>query len=109
MYASTSIKPVLLIALASVFATTVELAGIDALAAPRAPIATQASTVQLPTVVVTAQREVPTVAEVQQLPRVVVTAQRDATIAQVRQLPRVVIVGHRETRTAQSERGASAI
>lgn len=89
MYASSPIKTVLLIAIASVFATGVELAGIDSLAAPREPIARQA-VVRLPTVVVTAQRE-------------------PQAIAAVRQLPRVVIVLHREAHTAQAARTASQI
>ena len=81
MSTSTSIKTVLLIAIASVFATGMELAGIDRLAAPREPIARQA-VIQLPTVFVTAQREVQAVAEVRQLPRVVIVAHRDAFTAQ---------------------------
>lgn len=109
MNASTSIKSVVLIALASVFATGVELAGIDSLATPRAPITRQA-VVQLPTVVVEAQRDVAAVTEVEQLPTVVITAQRGATaVATVQQLPRVVIVGHRETQTALSARTVSEI
>lgn len=80
MNTSTSIKTVLLIAIASVFATGMELAGIDSLAAPREPIARQA-VVQLPTVVVTAQREARGVAVVQQLPRMVIVAQRDTLSA----------------------------
>lgn len=89
MNASTPLKTVLLIAIASVFATGVELASIDSLAAPREPITRQA-VVQLPTVVVTAQRE-------------------SQAVATVRQLPRVVIVLHREARTAQAAHTASRI
>lgn len=89
MNTTTSIKMVLLIAVASVFATGMELAGIDRLAAPREPIARQA-VVQLPTVFVTAQREV-------------------QALAEVRELPRVVIVNHRDAITAQSARTASQI
>lgn len=89
MTTSASIKTVLLIAIASVCATGFELAGIDSLAAPREPIARQAA-VQLPTVVITAQREARAVAEVQQLPR-------------------MVIVGHRESLVTQSARTVSQI
>lgn len=110
MYASTSIKSVLLIALASVFATGVELAGIDSLAAPRAKVERHVAVVQLPTVVVTAQREAEAVVKVRHLPTVVITAQREvAAAAEIKQLPRIVITGHRETRTAQSEQRAAAI
>ncbi len=89
MYASTPVKTVMLIAIASVFATGIELAGIDTLAAPRAVEARRA-VVQLPTVFVTARRESVANVEVQQLPRVVVTA-------------------HRGTATAQALRSAEAI
>lgn len=89
MYASTPVKTVMLIAIASVFATGIELAGIDALAAPRA-VEARRTVVQLPTVYVTAQRESLANVEVQQLPRVVVTA-------------------HRGTATAQALRSAEAI
>lgn len=80
MNTSTSIKTVLLIAIASVFATGMELAGIDSLAAPREPFA-RLATVQLPTVVVTARREAQALAEVRQLPRMVIVAHRDALAA----------------------------
>lgn len=80
MNASTSIKTVLLITFASVFATGVELAGVDSLAAPRDPGARQA-VVQLPTVVSNAQREARSVATVQHLPRRVIVAHRDALTA----------------------------
>lgn len=80
MFASTPVKTVLLIAIASVFATGIELAGIDTLAAPRATEARR-TVVQLPTVFVTAQRELPAIAEVRQLPRVVVTLHRETTTA----------------------------
>ncbi len=89
MSTSTSIRTVLLIAIASVFATGLELAGIDSLAAHREPIARQA-VIQLPTVFVTAQRGAQAVAD-------------------VRQLPRMVIFAHREARTAQTARTASEI
>lgn len=95
MNASTQVKTVLLIAIASVFATGMELAGIDSLAAPREPIARQA-VVQLPTVFVTAQRD---------------TQAQAQTVAAVQQLPRMVIVGHRDalTAAAQATRTASEI
>lgn len=83
MNASTSLKTVLLIAIASVVATGLELAGIDSLAAPRTPAVGQA-VVQLPTVYVTAQRQTQAVATVQQLPRVVVVGQRDELTAAAR-------------------------
>lgn len=81
MNASTSPKTVLLIAIASVFATGVELAGIDSLAQPRAAVVSQA-VVQLPTVVVAAQSEARAVAAVQQLPRMLIVGRRDAVTAQ---------------------------
>lgn len=111
MNTSTSIKMVLLIAIASVFATGMELAGIDRLAAPGEPIARQA-VIHLPTVFVTAQREAIEPQAVVQLPKVSVTAPRDAqAVAEVRQLPRVVIVANRDARTAaaQAVRTASEI
>ena len=80
MNASTSLKTVLLIAIASVFATAIELAGIDSLAAPREAAFKQA-VVQLPTVVVTAQSQAQAVASVQQLPRMVIVGRRDALAA----------------------------
>ncbi|MCO5124587.1 MAG: hypothetical protein M9915_12695 [Rhizobacter sp.] len=80
MYAFTPVKTVMLIAIASVFATGIELAGIDTLAAPRAAEARR-TVVQLPTVVVTAQREALANVEVRQLPRVVITANRATTTA----------------------------
>jgi len=80
MNASTSLKTVLLIAIASVFATAIELAGIDSLAAPR-EAAFKQTVVQLPTVVVTAQSRSEAVASVQQLPRMVIVGRRDARIA----------------------------
>lgn len=89
MYASTPVKTVMLIAIASVFATGIELAGIDTLAAPRAA-ESRRTVVQLPTVYVTAQRE--SVANIE-----------------VRQLPRVVVTMHRATATAQAVRSAAEI
>lgn len=80
MNASTSVKTVLLIAIASVFATGMELAGIDTLAAPRDSAARQA-VVQLPTVVVSAPREARVVAAVQQLPRMVIVVHRESLAA----------------------------
>ncbi len=81
MYASTPVKTVMLIAIASVFATGIELAGIDTLAAPRA-VEARRTVVQLPTVYVTAQRESVANTEVRQLPRVVVTVPHTTTTAQ---------------------------
>lgn len=83
MNESTSLKTVLLIAVASVLATGMELAGIDRLAEHRAPAARHAAVVQLPTVVVTAPRETQVALEIQQLPRMVIVARRDARTAQV--------------------------
>ncbi len=80
MNASTSLKTVLLIAIASVFATGMELAGIHSLATPRAAVVSQA-VVQLPTVVVTAQGQAAAVATVQHLPRMLIVGRRDAVTA----------------------------
>lgn len=106
MNASTSLKTILLIAIASVVATGLELAGIDSLAAPRTPAVGQA-VVQLPTVYVTAQSQTQAVV---QLPTVYITApSQSQAVATVQQLPRVVIVGHRDELTATARRSASEI
>lgn len=70
MNASQSIKSTLLTAAAAVLCSGLQFAGIDALASPRHA----AATVQLPTVLITAQRD--RAALVQQLPQVVIVGQR---------------------------------
>ena len=72
--ANISIKSTLLTVAAAVVCTGSVFAAIDSLAAPRAA-RTDAQIVQLPMVVVSAQRDGPAVA-VQQLPQVVVVGQR---------------------------------
>lgn len=68
------LKSTLLTAAAALLCTGLQFAGIDSLAAPRS-IGAEASIVQLPLVVVTAQRESEVLA-VQQLPQVVVIGRR---------------------------------
>lgn len=129
MFATAPVKSVMLIAIASVLATGIELAGIDHLATPRAAedrqmvaelprvvvtpsqeVLASADVVELPRVVVTPSQEVLARADVVELPRVVVTPQREAVArAEVRQLPRVVVYAHRETQTAQALPKAAAI
>lgn len=109
MFATAPVKSVMLIAIASVLATGIELAGIDHLATPRAAEVRQ-MVAELPRVVVTPSQEVLARADVVELPRVVVTPQREAVArAEVRQLPRVVVYAHRETQTAQALPKAAAI
>lgn len=108
MYATTQVTTVVLIAIASVLATSAELAGIDSLSAPRAPLVRQA-VVQLPTVFVTAQRAADERQTVVMLPTVTVTAPHAAqVVAEVRQLPRMTIVANRDARTAAARAGATA-
>lgn len=73
---ATSLESTLLIAAAALLCAGLQLAGIDSLAAPhRAPADRQV--VQLPTVLVTAERATARTA-VQRLPQVVIVGQRDA-------------------------------
>jgi len=82
MNTSTKVISTLLIAVAAMLATAVQLIGIDNLATERT-VARQAQVVQLP--------------------GVVVTSQRDSALAAVQQLPAVLIVGRRAVNTAQTD------
>lgn len=91
MNASLSLKTTLLTAAAALLCTGLQFTGIDSLAAQRA---VDMKVVQLPAVVITAQRDAA------------------ATTAVVQQLPQVVVVGRRldrATATAQVDAGASSI
>ena len=82
MNTSTKVISTLLIAVAAMLATAVQLIGIDNLATERT-VARQAQVVPLP--------------------GVVVTSQRDSALAAVQQLPAVLIVGRRAVNTAQTD------
>ena len=68
------LKSTLLTAAAALLCTGLQIAGIDSLATPRSTAA-DAQVVQLPTVLISAQRET-SAAAVQQLPQVVVVGRR---------------------------------
>jgi hypothetical protein len=88
MNASHSINTTLLTAAAAVLCSVLQFTGIDVLAAPHRAAA-GVSVVQLPKVLITAQRS--TMQVVQQLPQVVIIGHRDgpapAVTAQARPIP----------------------